>query len=178
MSNNIIISGAGLVGSLLSIFLAKRGHKITVFERRPDMRKEAVVAGRSINLALSDRGWKALETVGIADDIRAIGIPMYGRMIHNLDGSTNFLPYGKDNQAIFSVSRGTLNSKLMDLAEKSGNVCFRFNERSVPSDVHEGTLKTENTATKVISENKSDLIIGADGAFSPLRLMMQLHSDR
>jgi kynurenine 3-monooxygenase len=87
MQKNISITGAGLVGSLLSIFLAKRGHKIKIYERRADMRKAAAVAGRSINLALSDRGIKALEEVGIMDEIRKIAIPMHGRQMHNLDGS-------------------------------------------------------------------------------------------
>ena len=108
---NITVIGAGLVGSLLSIYLAKRGHKVQLFERRPDMRKEKIIAGRSINLALSDRGWKGLEGVGIADEIRKIAIPMHGRMIHDITGKTNFQPYGKDGQAIYSVSRGELNKK-------------------------------------------------------------------
>src|SRR5437763_652682 len=103
MKKNITIVGAGLVGSLLSIYLAKRGHKVNVYERRPDMRKAKVSAGKSINLALSDRGWRGLEGVGIADEIKKIAIPMYGRFIHNKDGSTAFQKYGKDDQAIYSV---------------------------------------------------------------------------
>src|SRR3954470_11962009 len=97
----VTIVGAGLVGSLLSIYLAKKGYQVKIFERRPDMRKTQIQAGRSINLALSDRGWKGLEGVGIAEDIRKIGIPMYGRFIHHRDGSTAYQPYGKDNQAIY-----------------------------------------------------------------------------
>jgi kynurenine 3-monooxygenase len=78
MSNqkNIIVVGAGLVGSLVSIYLAKRGHKVQVFERRDDMRKANYAAGRSINLSLSDRGWRGLEGVGLDDEIRKIAIPM------------------------------------------------------------------------------------------------------
>ncbi|MCE3260569.1 MAG: 2-polyprenyl-6-methoxyphenol hydroxylase-like oxidoreductase [Bacteroidetes bacterium] len=94
MSKKVTIVGAGLVGSLLSIYLAKRGYKINIFERRPDMRKVTISAGRSINLALSDRGWKGLEGVGIADEIKKIAIPMYGRFIHLRDGSTTYQPYG------------------------------------------------------------------------------------
>src|SRR6218665_1099133 len=105
MSKNVNIIGAGLVGSLLSIYLAKRGYRINLFERRPDMRKATISAGKSIKLALSDRGWRGLEGVGIADEIKKIAIPMYGRSIHHKDGSTAYQPYGKDNQAIYSVSR-------------------------------------------------------------------------
>src|SRR6478672_696765 len=104
MKKEITIIGAGLVGSLLSIYLSKRGYKVKVFERRPDMRKEKISAGRSINLALSDRGIKALEEVGIMDEIRKICIPMHGRFIHNADGTTAFQRYGKDGQFINSVS--------------------------------------------------------------------------
>ena len=88
---NITVVGAGLVGSLVSIYLAKRGHKVQIFERRPDMRKADIIAGRSINLALSDRGWRGLEGVGIADEIRKISIPMYGRSIHLKDGTSRFV---------------------------------------------------------------------------------------
>jgi kynurenine 3-monooxygenase len=98
MKKDVIIVGAGLVGSLLSIYLAKRGYKVRIFERRPDMRKEKAEAGRSINLALSDRGLLALEKVGLAEEIKKIAIPMHGRYIHNLDGSHTIQPYGKEGQ--------------------------------------------------------------------------------
>src|ERR1700741_2128196 len=120
MKKDVVIVGAGLVGSLLSIYLSKRGNKVRMYERRPDMRKEKISAGRSINLALSDRGLLALERVGLADEIKKIAIPMHGRFIHNLDGSTAFQPYGKEGQYINSVSRGELNKKLMDIAEANG----------------------------------------------------------
>ena len=103
MKKEVTIIGAGLVGSLLSIYLSRRGYKVKVFERRGDMRKEEMSAGRSINLALSDRGIKALMEVGIIDDIRKICIPMHGRYIHNPDGSYNAQPYGKQGQFINSV---------------------------------------------------------------------------
>jgi kynurenine 3-monooxygenase len=108
-AKNIAIVGAGLVGSLLSIYLRRRGYNITVFERRPDMRLNTVGAGRSINLALSARGIKALEEVGLSDIIREIAIPMHGRMMHDLKGNLSFLPYGKEGQFINSVSRSALN---------------------------------------------------------------------
>ena len=115
-----VIIGAGLVGSLLSIYLSKRGYNIKIYERRADMRTEKISAGRSINLALSDRGIKALEEVGIMEEIKKIAIPMHGRYIHNADGSTAYQPYGNDGQFINSVSRGELNRMLMNIAEKNG----------------------------------------------------------
>ena len=106
--NNSVIIGAGLVGSLLAINLAKRGIKVNIYEYRPDMRSTDIYAGKSINLALSTRGWTALDKVGMGDKIKEIAIPMFGRQIHNADGSSTYQPYGKENEAIYSVSRGEL----------------------------------------------------------------------
>src|SRR5215213_4925606 len=161
---NIIIVGAGLVGSLLGIYLGRRGHAVRIYERRPDMRKEKIVAGRSINLALSDRGIKALREVGIADEIASIAIPMRGRFIHHLDGSTVLQPYGKEGQAINSVSRGELNKKLMDLAEQHGIKIFFDQKCSIINwslnEVHfEDGDGAQTKAT-------ADIIFGADGAYS------------
>lgn len=175
--NKISIAGAGLVGSLLSIYLAKRGHKVSIYERRPDMRKTAIIAGRSINLALSDRGWKGLEGVGIGEEVKKAAIPMYGRMIHTIDGNLNFLPYGKNKQAIYSVSRGGLNCLMMDLAEKNGVEIF-FNEKVEGIDLKKNILKTENHETGKRGEIKSDVIFGADGAFSATRLHLMLSTDK
>jgi kynurenine 3-monooxygenase len=174
---NYTIIGAGLVGSLLAIYLAKRGHKVTIYERRPDMRKEKISAGRSINLALSDRGWRGLQGVGIDDDVKEVALPMKGRMIHNLKGEQTFQPYGKEDQAIYSVSRGGLNILLMDLAEKNG-VEIKFNHRCTGIDLNnkESKFFIENENKEITS--KSDLIFGADGAYSAVRLQMQLSTDR
>ena len=106
-----------------------------------------MAAGRSINLALSDRGLLALEKVGLADEIKKISIPMHGRFIHNLDGSTAFQPYGKEGQYINSVSRGELNKKLMDSAEQNGVEIF-FNERCSVIDWKENEMEFENTLTE------------------------------
>jgi kynurenine 3-monooxygenase len=175
---NVTIVGAGLVGSLLSIYLAKRGYKINLYERRPDMRKAKISAGKSINLALSDRGWRGLEGVGIADDIKKIAIPMFGRQIHNRDGSTVFQPYGKKDQAIYSVSRAEINMKLMDLAEQQKDVKIHFDERCTHVDRKTLTTHFENGTSKNKSSAASDLLFGSDGAFSAARLDMQLTSDR
>lgn len=178
MNKNVNIIGAGLVGSLLSIYLAKKGYKVNIYERRPDMRKTKMSAGKSINLALSDRGWRGLEGVGIADEVRKIAIPMYGRFIHNRDGSTAFQPYGKKEQAIYSVSRAEINMKVMDLAEREAGVKIHFNERCTAVDRVKMEASFMNEENKNTSVSSSDLIFGADGAFAASRLNMQLNNDR
>jgi kynurenine 3-monooxygenase len=177
MKKNITIIGAGLVGSLLSIYLSKRGYKVRIYERRGDMRKEKMSAGRSINLALSDRGLLALEKVGLAEEIKNISIPMHGRYIHNLDGSTAFQPYGKEGQYINSVSRGTLNMKLMELAEQNG-VEIHFNEKLSKIDWGKEVIEFESNKDKPLPSFKTDLIFGADGAFSAARMQHQLQHDK
>ncbi len=174
----VTLIGAGLVGSLLSIYLAKHGYKINLFERRTDMRKGSLSAGKSINLALSDRGWKALNGVGIAEEIKKIAIPMFARAIHHKDGSTVHQPYGKKNQAIYSVSRAEINMRLMDLAEQHPNIKINFNERCTTIDRNNMEAVFENSETNSITTVKSDLFFGSDGAFSASRLNMQLSSDR
>jgi kynurenine 3-monooxygenase len=169
----ITLIGAGLVGSLLAVYLTKRGYEVNIYERRPDMRKNRISAGRSINLALSDRGWKGLDGAGIGDEIRKVAIPMNGRMIHNLDGSLNFQAYGKEGQAIYSVSRGGLNCVMMDLAEKHGAKIF-FEERCTHIDLPNATAIFQNASTLKNTSSASDLIIGTDGAFSAVRLALQL----
>lgn len=176
MKKDISIIGAGLVGSLLSIYLSKRGYAVKLFERRPDMRRESIAAGRSINLALSDRGLLALDKVGLADEIRKIAIPMHGRFIHHLDGSTGLQPYGKQGQFINSVSRGTLNMKLMDLAEQQG-VEIHFNHRCANIDWKSNVIHFVLPDGKMVPHN-AGLIFGADGAFSAARLEHQLQHER
>jgi kynurenine 3-monooxygenase len=178
MEKKVTIIGAGLVGSLLSIYLAKRGCKVNIYERRPDMRRVNISAGKSINLALSDRGWRGLQGVGISEEIRKIAIPMYGRFIHHKDSSTAFLPYGKKEQAIYSVSRAEINMRLMDLAEEQKNVKIFFNERCTHVNRSALDCSFENTETKAVTHDKTDLVFGADGAFAASRLSMQLSSDR
>lgn len=167
------IIGAGLVGSLLSLYLAKRGYKVNIYERRPDMRKDAISAGRSINLALSDRGFRGLEGVGLADEIRKTGIPMYGRVIHQTNGEVVFQPYGKDNQAIYSVSRGGLNIALMNFAESHSNVKIHFHQRCNDVDLDSNKVFMEDVRNGKKYEVDADLIFSADGAFSAVRYTMQ-----
>ena len=101
MKKQATIVGSGLVGSLWAVYLANEGYEVKVFERRADLRKAAISAGKSINLATSYRGWKALDAIGIGDEVRKIAIPMYGRTMHDLEGKITYQPYGINNQAIF-----------------------------------------------------------------------------
>lgn len=142
------------------------------------MRKVSMSAGKSINLALSDRGWKGLQGVGIADEIKKIAIPMYGRAIHNKDGSNTYQPYGKEDQAIYSVSRADINMKLMDLAEQHDNVKIHFDSKCNSVNRQKKEAVFENTTSGQLISGKYDILLGADGAFSASRLNMQLSSDR
>lgn len=173
MQKNITIVGAGLVGSLLSCYLSKRGHNVNVYERRPDMRTAGYIGGRSINLALSHRGWKALKKAGLDKAVEKIAIPMKGRVIHDTEGNTSFFPYGNEDQAIYSVSRGELNRIMVEKADEFKGVNFYFNERCAKVDFAKTHLTFENLATESISEIASDIIFGADGAYSEVRYEMQ-----
>jgi len=118
----IAIVGSGLVGSLLAIYLRKAGHTVHIYDRSPDIR-QIEFSGRSINLAMSNRGWKALDGVGVGDAVRQIAIPMDKRAIHLVD-KLNFQAYGQEGEAIYSISRGLLNRKMIDLAEAAGAEFF------------------------------------------------------
>lgn len=176
MSNpvkHIAITGAGLVGSLLAIYLSRRGYKVTVLERRADIRKNKLLAGRSINLALSNRGLRALEEVELADAIRKITIPMHGRMMHDIPGNLTFQPYGKQGEFINSVSRSSLNIVLMNAAEAAG-ATLHFNQRVMQVDAERTSVSIASPLNE-ISEYTFDLIIGADGAFSSVRQSLQTY---
>ena len=164
----VIIIGAGLAGSLLSIYLAKRGISVEVYEARGDMRLEEVAAGRSINLALSDRGIAALREIGMDEFMLAEAVPMYGRMIHAVDGQTRLLPYsGRQGEYINSVSRGGLNVALMNEADKYENVQFFFNEKCEDFDCKSGDARF--SSGKIL---KGDTLIATDGAGSAVRNAM------
>ncbi len=171
-TKNIAIVGAGLVGSLLSIYLSKRGFQVSVFERRGDMRKTAEDAGRSINLALSTRGIRALAEVGLAEEIKNVAIPMHGRMMHDQKGNLTFLAYGKEGQFINSISRSGLNIVLINKAEEK-KVDFFFHHKCHQVNFSETSLILQ-TDDGALIQRKFDLIIGADGAFSAIRSAMQI----
>ena len=162
------------MGSLLAIYLRKAGHKVTIFDRRPDIRT-VEFSGRSINLAMSDRGWKALREVGIEDRIKKIAIPLYKRALHVLDKPLYYQPYGKKNEAIWSLGRGVLNRTMIDIAEEGGTE-FRFNERVWDVNLPEAKLYTGETEKGEWAEYQFDHIFGCDGAFSRIRHRMQRRS--
>ncbi len=169
LMSRVIIIGAGLAGSLLAIYLAKRGIAVDVFEARGDMRLEKVDAGRSINLALSDRGIAALREVGMDEYMLAEAVPMYGRMIHSVSGETKLLPYsGRQGEYINSVSRVGLNIALMNEAEKFPGVTFVFNERCLDLDPVSGEVSFASGRTA-----RGDTVIATDGAGSAIRQAME-----
>ena len=171
---NIAIIGSGLVGSLLAIYLRRRGHAVTIFDRRPDIRT-VEFSGRSINLAMSDRGWKAIRNVGIEDAIKDIAIPLYQRAIHVQDEPLFLQPYGKEGEAIWSISRGILNRRMIDLAEESGAE-FRFDEKVWDVDLPEAKIYTGASEKANWKAYAFDHVFGCDGAFSRVRHKMQRRS--
>jgi kynurenine 3-monooxygenase len=180
MENNkqAIIIGAGLVGSLWAVYLSKAGYKVTIYERRPDIRKAEISAGKSINLALSVRGWTALDAVGVGDEIRKIAIPMSGRIMHDLEGNLTYQPYGKEGQAIYSVSRGKVNATMMDIAENHGNATIHYNHDCLKTDLNKGIAYIKNNLTGEQFEVQADVIFAADGAFSAVRYNSMQKLDR
>ena len=167
--NNITLIGSGLTGPLLAVSLVRRGFPVQLYERRPDMRRVRISAGRSINLALSTRGIHALREAGLWGDMVSILIPMRGRMMHSVAGELTFMPYGKDDtEFINSVSRAELNIALMNAADRAG-VAIHFNERCIGFDLRTGTVHLRNEDTGAESVVDSDVVIGTDGAVSAVR---------
>ena len=173
----ITLVGGGLAGSLVAVYLAKRGYEVNIYERRPDMRNIEIPAGRSINLALSTRGIDALKRVGLDKVVLDQAIPMAGRMMHDEKGNLAYQPYGKDGQAINSVSRAHLNIQLLKLADEHENVNQFFNMRCQEVDIENSICKFLNEETGEMVEVDSDYILGSDGAYSPVRLKM-MKNDR
>ncbi len=173
--DKILIIGAGLCGSLLALRLAQRGYKIELREERPDMRKTDISAGKSINLAFSDRGIKALKMVGVVDKVFPLCIPMTGRMIHSIEGETFLSPYSaRDGEYINSVSRGQLNGLLLDEVEKFDNVTLQFNSKCTSVDFENNTVGCFDNISGVEEKINATIIFGADGAGSILRKEMFL----
>jgi kynurenine 3-monooxygenase len=162
--------GGGLVGSLLASFLARRGHEVEVYERRPDLRRSEKREGRSINLAVSLRGLFALRELGLEDEVLRHAIPMRGRMIHPLRGEVAFQRYGKDDsESIHSISRETLNQILMTRAEETRRVRFHFNRRVTEYRPERGILTVLDSETGESSEVVAPVVIGTDGSASAIR---------
>jgi len=171
MNRDISIVGAGLVGALVATLLAQRGFAVTVFERRPDPRIHGFIGGRSINLALAERGWHGLRLAGLQDRIGKIAVMMRGRMVHHPDGHAELLRYGRDDtQVIWSVSRGALNMALLDAAEAAG-ARIHFDQRLDEVDWDSATLHLSDAAGTTRT-HAAGVILGADGAGSALRASM------
>ncbi|HEY7378045.1 MAG TPA: NAD(P)/FAD-dependent oxidoreductase, partial [Steroidobacteraceae bacterium] len=172
-SPTVTIVGAGPAGSLLGILLARRGFPIAVYERRPDMRRESSSAGRSINLALADRGIHALEHAGVLDAVRPLMIPMRGRMIHDEAGHTTLQRYGQDDsEVIHSVSRAELNKLLLSELERIAKIEIQFNRNCRGLDFHADRLRLVDESSGQMQDVPAAPLIGADGAGSAIREAM------
>ncbi|MCW5569403.1 MAG: FAD-dependent monooxygenase, partial [Dokdonella sp.] len=171
MKAKVTIVGAGLVGALLATLLAQRGFAVQVFERRQDPRRAGFLGGRSINLALAERGWHGLRVAGLAARMQPLAVMMRGRMVHDLDGRTNLQRYGRDDsEVIWSVNRGALNMVLLDAAEEAGaRIDFDRRLDRVDWDTSTLHLAGEDGCTHT---HAAGLMIGADGAGSALRAAM------
>ncbi|TBR39149.1 MULTISPECIES: FAD-dependent oxidoreductase [Dyella] len=172
----ITLIGGGLVGALLAQQLARRGFSVEVFEKRPDPRVSGFAGGRSINLALAERGLQALRTAGLADDVMQRAVMMRGRMVHTRDGRSGLQRYGvDDSEVIWSVSRGALNMLLLDAAEAAG-VRFHFGHGLVNADFEAQRIRLADEHG-VERDIDAPVVIGADGAGSALRAALMRHAD-
>lgn len=171
---HITLIGAGLVGSLASIYLGLRGYKVDVYEKLPDIRLEDIPAGRSINLALANRGIRPLQQVGIMEQVEKLLIPMKGRMLHDEAGELQFQAYGqRPEEVIYSVSRAGLVSLLRDEAEATGNVTFHFKHPLVDIDFDKQSFTVEDAMTGQQQTLNYDILLATDGAGSPVRQFME-----
>lgn len=171
-SEKVTLIGAGLNGPLLAILLRRRGFPVDIYERRPDMRRVRASAGRSINLALSTRGTHALQQAGLWEGMHGITIPMKGRMMHSIAGELTFQPYGKNEaEVIHSISRAELNTALMNAAEDEG-ATIHFHRRCQGCDLKTGEIRLRNEDTSEETNQKTEVLIGCDGATSALRAEM------
>lgn len=166
----ITLIGAGLVGSLLAVLLAKRGLRVELFERRSDMRKKNISAGRSINLALANRGIYPLEQAGLMDKVKPILTTMKGRMVHDLDGNESFQSYGqREEEVIYSVSRGDLNKICLDAAEQTGLVNIHFDQNCESVDFDHNRIQLRHSQTNEETFINFKQLIGTDGNTSAVR---------
>jgi kynurenine 3-monooxygenase len=162
------VVGGGPVGSLLAISLARHGYQVGLYEGRPDSRQTSIYQGRSINIALSDRGWTSLEKIGVSAETRQQSIPMYHRAVHELDGQISRIPYGREGDAIWSVSRGGINRQLLDIAEQEPGVSTHFEHRLVDIDFSTATTRFKTGDGQAVTVD-ADFAFGADGANSKVR---------
>ena len=171
-STKVTLIGAGLAGCLLAIYLARRGISVQVFERRPDMRKQAIAAGRSINLSLSARAIHPLQEIELYEKVEAHLVAMPGRMIHSEKSELLYQPYGRDPSAVhYSVERGILNKLLLDAAESAGAALF-FEAGCAGLDFNDGRLFLRNEKDGTTRTQAFDTVIAMDGAGSAVRHAM------
>ena len=169
-STPVNIIGAGLAGALLALLLARRGFKVTLFERRPDPREAEAEGGRSINLALAARGIRALERAGVMDLIRPLLIPMRGRMVHDTSGGTALHPYGqREHEVIYSVGRGALNRVLIEEAARHNNVEMLFEQTCIAAIPEQNVLRFHNRKDRTEYDEPLSPTIATDGAGSAVR---------
>ncbi|MDG1286968.1 MAG: NAD(P)/FAD-dependent oxidoreductase [Rickettsiales bacterium] len=173
MSQEIHVVGGGLVGSLAAVMLGNEGFQVKLYERRPDMRKVDIAAGRSINLVLTSRGIQALERVGLKEKAMELAIPVSARMLHDVEGQTNRVPYGQhEGEVINSVSRGLLNKLLLEAADAHDNVEVLFHRTCTDYDIKAKTLTFHNDQTNASETVPVERAMGTDGAFSAMRKAM------
>ena len=171
--HRIVIIGAGLVGSVLAIFFSKRGFKVDVYDRLPDIREQVVSTGKSFNLTLCDRGFRTLDSVGVGDIVRSISVPARGRMVHDIKGNLSLQPYGNNGEAIYSLSRNDLYVTLLEFAERHFDIGFYFNEKCAGIDLAKPCVDMKNLKTGETTRQEAFKVFGADGAHSAVRMQLQ-----
>src|SRR5712672_2114488 len=172
MPAKFVLVGSGLAGGLLAAYLGRRGYDVDLYERRADPREGNIVGGRSINLALSTRGIHALRQLGIAEEVLRHAIPMRGRMIHDKSGALHFAPYDVDpKKCINSIGRASLNTTVIEAAQRYPNVRVHFGHKCTDVDLAEAVCHLETETGKLTA--RGDAVLGVDGAFSAVRKSMQ-----
>jgi kynurenine 3-monooxygenase len=167
------IVGAGPTGALLAILLQRRGHRVELYESRADPGKGAAESGRSINLALADRGIHALQMAGVFQDIEHLLLPMRGRLIHDPAGGTSLQPYGlRPNELIYSISRHKLNQALLDVAARRPGVTVHFEHRFEGAEFDEGTALIRDLRQNRLLSVPMQPLLATDGAGSWMRRRM------
>jgi kynurenine 3-monooxygenase len=170
------IIGAGLAGSLLATLLARSGWDVDVYEKRGDPRIKGYEGGRSINLALAERGRHALAQAGAEDAVMRQAVMMRGRMVHFADGRVELQRYGRDDsEVIWSIHRGDLNLSLLQLASEAG-AQFHFHRRLDAADFERRKLLFVDERTGAQHGTPFNTVIGADGAGSALRRLMDAYT--
>jgi kynurenine 3-monooxygenase len=167
-----LIVGAGLVGPVIGVLLARQGFAVELFDRNGDPRPLPAKRGKSVNLTLATRGFGALDAVGIGRQVRELSVPVYGRVIHGVDGTVEYQPYGSRGECLYSISRHRLSQVMVDLVEEAG-IPIHFGHRCTGANPSLGEVRFETAGGSLT--RRSDLVIGADGARSELRHRLVRH---